>query len=424
MIKIGVIADDFTGATDIASFLVLNGLSTIQLTEVSDDIKAPDVEAIVISGKTRSCPVDEAIKESLKALRWLQKNDCKQIYIKYCSTFDSTSKGNIGPIVDAVMKELGEKFTVVSPSLPVNKRTVYKGYLYAGDVLLQDSGMRNHPITPMTDSYLPRLMEAQSEGKCAVIDIDVLDQGTQAVIEKVKNLTNEGFSYAAVDALNEKHLITQGEAFKDLKVVTGGSGLAIGLARAVCEKNTDVNQKMKLGYPQGEKAVVLSGSCSVMTNKQVCKYKNIAEAKLIEIDKLRGDESVRESYVDECVSFVCEHESNKFAPMLYATADPDTLHAIQNKYGNAASASAVEHFFADVALKLKNKGYERFIVAGGETSGIVTKTLGVKGFYIGPAVAPGVPWVRSINSPISLTLKSGNFGDENFFEKTQSEYPV
>ncbi len=424
MLKIGVIADDFTGATDIASFLVLNGLSTIQLTEVSDGVEAPDVEAIVISGKTRSCPKDEAVSESLKALRWLKKNGARQIYIKYCSTFDSTAKGNIGPIVDAVMQELGTGFTVVSAALPVNRRTVYKGYLYAGDVLLQDSGMRNHPITPMTDSYLVRLMEMQSKGKCGVIDCDVLDRGEAAVAEKIAQLKDDGYAYACVDALNEAHLITQGKAFASLPLVTGGSGLAIGLARAVAEKNADAAKAQQKGYPQGKKAVVLSGSCSVMTNRQVAVYQKIAASKAVEVEKLMGSEADTLAYVNEAAEFILAHEGDKYAPLVYATADPDRLHAVQKQYGSEQSARAVEQFFARLAKILQVKGYERFIIAGGETSGIVTKALGVKGFYIGPAVAPGVPWVRSINSAVSLTLKSGNFGAEDFFEKTQRDYPV
>ena len=175
MLKLGVIADDFTGATDIASFLVKNGLSTIQLTEVDENLKAPEeAEAIVISGKTRSCDSKIAIAESIKALNWLKSQGCKRFYFKYCSTFDSTAKGNIGPVTDALMHELGVDFTIISPALPVNGRTVYKGYLFVNDELLSESGMRNHPITPMTDSNLVRLMEMQSQGKCAVIDVNIL----------------------------------------------------------------------------------------------------------------------------------------------------------------------------------------------------------------------------------------------------------
>ena len=423
MLKIGVIADDFTGATDIASFLVKNGLKTIQLTRLDEDFPCPDVDALVISGKTRSCPKDEAIADSLKACRYLVKNGCKQIYFKYCSTFDSTSQGNIGPVTDALMKELKVSFTVLSPALPVNNRTVYKGYLFAGDTLLEESGMRNHPVTPMKDSLIKRLMESQSEGKCAIIDIDTLHQGVEAVKKAMINALKDGFSYASVDALTEDDLVIQGQCFKDLPFVTGGSGLAIGLARAV-GTNEDTEQALKAGYPQGKHAVVFSGSCSVMTNRQIARYKKLAASKCVEVEKLMLDEATRSAFIDECVGFVKEHLDDQFAPLLYATAEPDKLHAIQAEFGAEKTAHAVEQFFSKVAALLKDLGVSRFLVAGGETSGIVTKSLNVQGFYIGPSVAPGVPWVRSMNSPISLILKSGNFGDEDFFEKTQKDYPV
>lgn len=424
MLKIGVIADDFTGATDIASFLVLNGLSTIQLTQVKEDLRAPDVEAIVISGKTRSCPVSEAISESLKAYEWLRKNGCKQIYFKYCSTFDSTAKGNIGPVADALMQAIGTDFTIFSPSLPVNGRTVYQGYLYAGNVLLQDSGMRNHPITPMTDSYLVRLVEMQSKGKCGVIDCYTLERGVEAVRERMTELKAQGYSYAAVDALNEQHLLTQGQAFADLPLVTGGSGLAIGLARAVRESNADAAAAQQKGYPQGKKAVAFSGSCSVMTNRQVDLYRKNAPSYEIDVGRLLASATEREAQLKEAVDFVTQNSQGQYAPLVFATANPDKLKEIQQRFGGEISARAVEECFASLAKTLRAQGYERFIVAGGETSGIVTKSLEVEGFYIGPAVAPGVPWVRSINSPISLILKSGNFGDEEFFIKAQRDYPV
>lgn len=419
-----MIADDFTGATDIASFLVKNGLSTIQLTAVEDDLACPEVEAIVISGKTRSCPVKEAVADSLKACRWLKKNGCRQIYFKYCSTFDSTVKGNIGPVTDALMQELKVDFTIISPALPVNKRTVYLGYLFAGDTLLEESGMRNHPITPMKDSLLKRLMEAQSQGKCGIIDHHTLNAGTKCIEDKLKSLKDEGYRYASVDAIDEHDLVIQGQIFKDFPLVTGGSGLAIGLARAVKEPDSKAEDAQKKGYPQGKKAVVFSGSCSVMTNKQVARYQKIAASKQVEIVKIMESALSRQDFIAECVAFIKDHAQDQYAPLIFASASPDLLHAVQEKYGAAASAHAVEQFFASIASELRSLGYERFIVAGGETSGIVTQSLEVKGFYIGPSVAPGVPWVRSINSPISLILKSGNFGDEEFFEKTQRDYPV
>lgn len=423
-LKIGVIADDFTGATDIASFLVLNGLKTVQLCGVTDDLTPPDAQAIVISHKSRSCPVKDALSEVETSLKWLKKHNCKQIYFKYCSTFDSTKEGNIGPVTDFLMEQLNTDFTVISPALPVNGRAVFKGYLFVGDTLLEESGMRNHPITPMTDSSLVRLMEAQSNGKCGVIDVYTIRKGVDAIKDRIATLKQEGFKYAVADAIDENDLILQGEAFKDLALVTGGSGLAIGLARANCEQDSSIEEAQKLGYPQGKKAVVLSGSCSLMTNKQVKFYQNHAPSKLVEVDALLNNGTDVNQYIDSFVCFVKDHLDDELAPLIYATANKDDLSRIQSQYGVQASSEAVEKFFAELSKRLKDIGVERFIVAGGETSGIVTKSLEVQGFYIGPAIAPGVPWVRSINSSISLTLKSGNFGQEDFFLKAQKDFNV
>lgn len=391
-LKIGVIADDFTGATDIASFLVLNGLKTVQMCGITPDLPAPDAEAVVISHKSRSCPVQEAIDQTQASLQWLLQHGCQQVYFKYCSTFDSSAQGNIGPVADALMESLGENFTIFSPALPVNGRTVYKGYLFVGDVLLEESGMRHHPITPMTDSSLVRLVEMQSKGKCGVVTLETVRQGAAAVKAKLAELKAAGYSYAVIDAVDESDLVVQGEALQDMRLVTGGSGLAIGLARQVAAPGSDSQQAQSLGYPQGKHAVVFSGSCSVMTNKQVAFYQ--------------------------------EHADDHNAPLIYATANPDELAAIQQKYGVEASSHAVENFFAQLSTELYAAGVRRFIIAGGETSSIVTKSLQVDGFYIGPAIAPGVPWVRSINNDISLTLKSGNFGQEDFFLKAQRDFPV
>ena len=421
--KIGVIADDFTGATDIASFLFLNALKTVQMCGITPDIPAPDDEAVVISHKSRSCPVQDAIAETQASLQWLLKHNCQQIYFKYCSTFDSSKEGNIGPVADALMETLGEKFTIFSPALPVNGRTVYKGYLFVGDVLLEESGMRNHPITPMTDSSLVRLVEMQSKGKCGVVTLETVRQGAAAVKAKISELKAAGYSYAVIDAIDESDLIVQGEALKDMRLVTGGSGLAIGLARQVAEPNSDSTKAQSLGYPQGKKAVVFSGSCSVMTNKQVAFYQQQAATKAVDVDALIKATDLK-AFVADYVQFYQEHADDQNAPLIFATANPEELSRIQKQYGVAESSHAVENFFAELSTQLYAAGVRRFIIAGGETSSIVTKALQVAGFYIGPAIAPGVPWVRSINNDISLTLKSGNFGQEDFFLKAQKDFPV
>lgn len=418
---LGVIADDFTGATDIASFLVENGLSTVQLNGVPQDELPLEAQAVVISLKSRSCPAAQAIEQSLQALAWLQRQGCRQFYFKYCSTFDSTAQGNIGPVTDALLDALGESQTVISPALPVNGRTVYQGYLFVLDQLLSESGMRNHPVTPMTDSNLLRLMEAQAQGRCGLVTATEMDRGVETVAEKLRQLAQQGIRYAVLDTLNEQHLLTQGAALKNMKLVTGGSGLAIGLARQWAQPGQGSPQAA--GAPQGEKAVVLSGSCSIMTNRQVTRYRQQAAAKAIDVARCLNDDD-RAAYVTELTDWVQQQANGPLAPLLYATAEPEKLRQVQQQYGMAAASQAVESLFAGLVEQLRQQGFNRFIVAGGETSGVVTQALGIRGFHIGPCISPGVPWVRAIDQPVSLALKSGNFGDENFFARAQTEFPL
>ena len=416
--RLGVIADDFTGATDIASFLVQNGLPTIQFNGVPESHDALSAQAIVISLKSRSCPAQQAIDQSLAALQWLQQQGCDRFYFKYCSTFDSTEQGNIGPVTDALLAALGETQTVISPSLPVNGRTVYQGYLFVADQLLSESGMRHHPVTPMTDSNLVRLMTRQAKGQAAVINAAQLDQGADAVRAQLDTLKAQGINYVVMDALHEQHLLTQGEALKETRLVTGGSGLAIGIARAWAtqQQNSDAEHA---GRPQGDRAVVISGSCSQMTNRQVQAYRQQAPSHEVLVERCLDN---AESYAQELCDWVAAHHQPDLAPLLFATADAQQLQAIQQQYGAARSSEAVEKLFAAVTRELKTRGWQRFIVAGGETSGVVAQSLGVTAFHIGPMISPGVPWVRDIHQPLSLALKSGNFGDEQFFARAQQEY--
>ncbi|MEH2922271.1 3-oxo-tetronate kinase [Samsonia erythrinae] len=420
MIKLGVIADDFTGATDIASFLVNNGLPTVQLNGVPPSDFKVETQAVVISLKSRSCPAQQAVADSLKALTWLQQQGCQQFYFKYCSTFDSTAKGNIGPVTDALLAQLGETQTIISPALPVNGRTVYQGYLFVMDQLLSESGMRHHPVTPMTDSNLMRVMEQQAAGRCGLVPYNVMDQGAEAVKQRLAALKEQGMRYVVLDTLNERHLLTQGEALRDMKLVTGGSGLAIGLARQWAGSTAQNGSATEAGRPQSGAGVVLSGSCSVMTNKQVARYLKQAAGRAIDV--ARCLDGAQPSYVQELVDWVKAHRNDALAPLLYATSSPDQLAQIQQRWGAEASSQAVEKLFAAVASQLQQDGFQRFIIAGGETSSIVVQMLGIHAFHIGPSISPGVPWVRSTNHPLSLALKSGNFGDEDFFARAQKEF--
>jgi len=412
---LGVIADDFTGATDIAGFLVENGMRTIQLNGIPNEAIDVSADAVVISLKSRSCPTGEAITDSLAALKWLQSQGCQQFYFKYCSTFDSTAEGNIGPVTDALLAELGEDFTIVCPALPVNGRTVYNGHLFVFGDLLSDSGMRNHPVTPMTDANLMRLMDAQSAGTSGLVNFQTIEQGSQAVTARFQALQTQGHRYAVVDAFNAEHLVTLGESAKSFKLITGGSGLAAGIAKNWAEHLADQSAAKQAGHPLKAATVVFSGSCSVMTNQQVAIYKTQAPHFAIDVKAcLTNDE-----YVNQVFDWVMTNSQADLAPLVYATADASKLKAIQEEYGAHASSHAVEQLFSQLAIKLQQHGVKNFIVAGGETSGVVTQNLAVKGFHIGPQIAPGVPWVKSIAGELSLALKSGNFGDENFFATAQ-----
>lgn len=419
--RLGVIADDFTGATDIASFLVQNGMSTVQVNGVPGHGNRLDADAIVVSLKSRSCPAESAVADSLHALAWLKQQGCERFYFKYCSTFDSTAQGNIGPVTDALLAALGESQTAISPSLPVNGRTVYQGYLFVMEQLLSESGMRHHPVTPMTDSNLLRLMEAQATGRAGLVSSQTLDQGIDAVHTRMEALAKEGVRYIVFDALNEQHLLLQGEALRDMMLVTGGSGLAIGLARQWATDGWNREQAQAAGRPQGGRAVVLSGSCSTMTNRQVARYRQQAPAQAIDVERAMQQ---REAYAAELCDWVAEHADSPLAPMLFATSEPETLQRIQQQYGAQQSSEAIEQLFARVVSQLQQRGWQRFIVAGGETSGVVAQTLGIDAFHIGPVISPGVPWVRAVTQPVSLALKSGNFGDENFFARAQREFAV
>ena len=413
---LGVIADDFTGATDIAGFLVENGMRTIQLNGIPTGDFDASADAVVISLKSRSCPVDEAITDSVTALKWLQSQGCQQFYFKYCSTFDSTAEGNIGPVTDALLAELGESFTMVCPALPVNGRTVYNGHLFVFGELLSDSGMRNHPVTPMTDSSVVRMMDAQSEGVSGLVNFQTIEQGSDAVTARFNELKDQGSRYAVVDAFNAEHLVTLGQAAKSLKLITGGSGLAAGIAKNWTEHLADQSDAKHAGSPVKAPTVVFSGSCSVMTNQQVAIYKDHAPHFAIDVKMCLTNKQ----YANEVFDWVMTHIQSELAPLVYATAEVTALKVIQDEYGADASSHAVEQFFSHLAIKLQRNGVKNFIVAGGETSGVVTQSLGVKGFHIGPQIAPGVPWVKSVEGELSLALKSGNFGDENFFAKAQS----
>jgi uncharacterized protein YgbK (DUF1537 family) len=413
-VLLGCIGDDFTGSTDLAGFLVSSGMRTIQLTGLPKErIDLKDVDAVVISLKSRTQETAAAVADSLSALRWLQSHDCRQYYFKYCSTFDSTDRGNIGPVTDALLDALGESFTIACPSLPVNGRTVYNGYLFVNGVLLNESGMRHHPLTPMTDANLVRVLGRQARGKVGLIDQETVALGAAAIRKRYAELA-QSCRYAIVDALFTKDLIEIGHASADLKLLTGGSGLAMGLGDNFSEQGLLVKAEnpARLDRIAGE-TLILSGSCSPATGEQVALFKGDHPA--LKIDPLavhQGSQSAAQA-----MRWIEDHR-HEGPLMIYATDSPEAVKRSQEELGVEMAGTMVERTLADIARAAAARGVTRFIVAGGETSGAVVQALGITALKIGPPIAPGVPLTQALGDrPLLLALKSGNFGGRNFFAK-------
>ena len=419
---IGCIADDFTGATDLANNLVRAGMRCVQTIGVPDGGAAVQADAIVVALKSRTVPAAEAVEQSLAALRWLQAQGVEQIYFKYCSTFDSTPEGNIGPVTEALLDALhgpGQGFTIACPAFPVNQRTVFKGHLFVGDVLLSDSGMRHHPLTPMTVANLVRVMQAQTRRKVDLVAQDVVAAGPQAIRERFAALQAEGVGVAVVDAVSNEDLMLIGQALAGMPLVTAGSGIAIGLPQnwpQLQARGADVRADA-LPPARGAQAVV-SGSCSVATNAQVLHFKQSGRPSLA-IDPLAI--AAGEDVAAQALAWA-EPLLASGPVLFYATAEPSAVRAVQEKLGVARAGEMVEHTLSRIAAGLVQRGVRQLLVAGGETSGAVVQALGVQRMAIGPQFDPGVPWT-SVDTPlcpgehVHVALKSGNFGRTDFFTK-------
>ncbi|GAB2823936.1 four-carbon acid sugar kinase family protein [Comamonas piscis] len=413
-LKLGCIADDFTGATDLANNLVRAGMRVVQTIGVPSGPLGTEVDAVVVALKSRTIPADQAVAQSLGALRWLQSQGAQQIYFKYCSTFDSTPTGNIGPVTDALMDALGSDFSIATPAFPDNKRTVFKGYLFAGDVLLNESGMQNHPLTPMTDPNLVRVLQSQTRRKVGLMDHSVVAQGADAIRSRIAALKAEGVGIAIVDAVSNDDLLRMGPALADLPLVTAGSGVAIALPANFGLQPS--NQAAALPAASGLQAVV-SGSCSVATNAQVAHF--IASGRpALALQPLRmaaGDDVVREA-----LDWARPHLAS--GPVLvYSTAEPDDVRSIQAQLGVEQAGALVEQTLAAIARGLVELGVRQLVVAGGETSGACVQALGIAQMRIGGQIDPGVPWCHAASPAapegLHIALKSGNFGSTDFFTK-------
>jgi len=413
---LGCIADDFTGATDLASMLVRNGMRTVQLIGVpgADDVP-PEADAAVVALKSRTAPMRQAVEESLAALAWLHKAGCKQFFFKYCSTFDSTDKGNIGPVADALLKALGSGFALACPAFPANARSVYQGYLFVGNVLLNESGMEKHPLTPMTDANLVRVLSRQTDGTVGLVNFATVEQGAQAIRKAMTGLAESGRRYAIVDAVSDPHLMAIGEAAAGHALITGGSGVAMGLPENFRRAGLlEVRGDSADLPPASGAAAVLAGSCSRATLFQIATARD--RVPTLELDPLTTPDA------GALAAQAREWMAGKLGDtpiVIAASAPPDKVAALQARLGRDAAGHLVEAALAEIAEELFARGVRRLVVAGGETSGAVVSRLGVRSLRIGAEIDPGVPWTYAEGgtAPLHLALKSGNFGAPDFFLK-------
>ncbi len=406
---IGAVADDLTGATDLALTLARGGMRVTQIVGVPEPGAAlPPADAIVVALKSRTAPVAEAVAQSTAAARALLAAGVAQFFFKYCSTFDSTPQGNIGPVIDALLNLLGAQHTLACPAFPANGRTVYKGHLFVGDRLLSDSSMKDHPLTPMRDADLVRVLAPQTTRPVRRVTIETVRSGAGALRDMLKRA--EGI--AIVDALGDDDLRTIGTAAASLRLVTGGSGVALGLPA-----NFGFHGAGATGAhapaPRGRRAV-LAGSCSAATRRQVDTARAAGMPGLKLDPAAIADGSVT---VAEALAFARAAADDDRVPVIYAGDDPEAVAASQARLGRARAGALVEQFLAALAAALADADFDRLIVAGGETSGAVIDGLGIRTFEIGAEVAAGVPWTHATRAgrPIALVLKSGNFGADDIF---------
>lgn len=416
MALLGCIADDFTGATDLAAMLARNGMRTVQVIGVPDATSPPPgSDAIVVALKSRTAPVQRAVRESRAALTWLARAGCRQFFFKYCSTFDSTEEGNIGPVADALVSDLGCGFALACPAFPANRRSVFQGHLFVGQQLLSESGMESHPLTPMRDANLLRVLGRQTDGVVGLVPYEIVERGAVAIRAALGALKEKGCRYGIVDALNETHLRMIGTAAADAALITGGSGVAMGLAdnfRALGLLPARADAAALPDVAGG--SAILAGSC--------------ARATLMQIGRVRGilpDFTLRPLAMPDAAGLAeaalawADDQTMGRPILIAASAPPETVAAVQTALGRAAAGALMEEALAAIAAGLVARGVRRLIVAGGESAGAVVTRLGIARLRIGAEIDPGVPWTYAEGSgpPLLLALKSGNFGAPDFFLK-------
>jgi uncharacterized protein YgbK (DUF1537 family) len=407
---LGVIADDFTGATDLAGMLVREGHPSVQYFGVpGPDASVPDADCLVVALKSRSISAADAVEQSLAAAAWLLEQGVGQLFFKYCSTFDSTAEGNIGAVAEALAELTGSRISVIAPAVPENGRTVYQGHLFVHSEPLDESPLRNHPLNPMRDSSLIRLFEEQATTTAALVPLPVVAAGAARIAEALDAAADAGHRFAVVDTVSDENLIAIGEAIAGAPLVTGAAGLALGLARA---RQRGGSTEAKLPVVPSGPAVVLSGSCSTATQQQLALHRATHPA--FELDPRRL--AVDDASIAEALAFAEQHLGQ--VPIIYSSANAADVESVQEELGTARAAALIEGAFARIASGLVERGVRRILVAGGETSGAVVTGIGTRAISIGAEVDPGVPWTVSVEEPqIGLLLKSGNFGSVDVFEK-------
>lgn len=410
-ILLGCIADDFTGATDLAGLLARSGVPVSLRIGVPDTVPTNPAAFEVIALKCRTSPVAEAVAETRKALAWLQSAGATRFFWKYCSTFDSTPEGNIGPVAEALMRDIGTGQTIYCPAFPENGRAIFMGNLFVGEQPLAESPMKDHPLTPMRDSNLMRLLAPQVKGKVGLVNRLTVAQGAAAIRARLAQLAAEGVAHVVVDAVADADLFTIAEACQDMALLTGGSAIAMPLPKLYMAGDVGAAKPPTHPRPATTKAVVLSGSSSAMTRAQVALY--AASRPNFRLDPL----DLAQNGPAAALAWLAEQDL-AHAPLIYATAEPAQIAEVQSKLGRAKAGEIVEQALARLALAARDLGAARIVVAGGETSGAVTQALGVTRLDIGREIAPGVPWTYATSNgkPIALALKSGNFGRSTFFD--------
>ena len=415
-LKLGCIADDYTGASDLANTLTRAGLRTVQTIGVpADDLAMPEVDAVVVSLKSRSIEASLAVSRSQSAEKWLRGRGAAHVLFKICSTFDSTDKGNIGPVMDALRADAGETIVLVTPAFPETGRTVYQGNLFVGSVPLNESPLKDHPLNPMHDSNLVRVLARQSKTRIALVDLAVVARGPDAVRARLADLSRSGVGAAVIDAVFDRDLETIGAVALDHRLSVGASGIGLGLARAIVAasggkaKAVDAASEAAVGGP----AACLAGSCSQATLQQIANAEKIMPVLHLDPDRVvAGKEEARRALA------WARERLESGAVLIASSATPDEVLALQSRHGRDAAGHAIEQAMADIAEGLVQAGVRRLVVAGGETSGAVVDRLGIPGFLVGAEIAAGVPVLRAVGarrSAMLLALKSGNFGGPEFF---------